>query len=96
MSAKSISRSELCKREGIKHRRQYTKVLKLQIKELKYSKKQLEIENKKLKQELISLTSSFPTAAKAAFSSLSTSQQSIADNTTDIISLSTLFFRNLS
>ncbi|CAF4638352.1 unnamed protein product, partial [Rotaria sp. Silwood2] len=90
----TVSRSDLRKGEGIQRRRQNTKKFKLEINKLQNSNKQLQMENKKLKEQLICLTSSSSSSTTTTTLS-SSSKQSNADSTTTI-SPSTLFFQNLS
>ncbi|CAF1491194.1 unnamed protein product [Rotaria sp. Silwood1] len=93
----TVSKSDLRKGEGIQRRRQNTKKFKLEINKLQNSNKQLQMENKKLKEQLICLTSSSSSSSSSTTTTTlsSSSKQSNADSTTTI-SPSTLFFQNLS
>ncbi|CAF4621317.1 unnamed protein product, partial [Rotaria sp. Silwood2] len=94
----TVSRSDLRKGEGIQRRRQNTKKFKLEINKLQNSNKQLQMENKKLKEQLICLISSSSSSSSSTTTTTalsSSSKQSNADSTT-ITSPSTLLFQNLS
>ncbi|CAF5048538.1 unnamed protein product, partial [Rotaria sp. Silwood1] len=86
-STTTISRNDLRKIESLQCRRQNTAKLKLEKDQLQNLNKQLQKENRKLKEQLVSL--------RLSLSSSSSPQETIT-NSAAAISPSKLFFQNVS